>query len=150
MTESWDFGPAPIPRKTRVGAEVQHALARLIERYADPRLALVTVTGVDMSPDLKQARVRVSSVNPAADREATLNALRHAGSRLRHELAREVRLRTLPWLKFAWDSSSDERERLDDLIARGLPGRGQKPAAGAAVPAAKDTDDPTGSNEDAR
>ncbi len=127
--ESWDFGPAPIPRKTRVGVEVQHALARLIERYADPRLELVTVTEVDMSPDLKQARVLVSSVNPAADREAILNALRHAGSRLRHELAREVRLRTLPWLKFAWDSSSDERDRLANLIARGLPEREQESAA---------------------
>lgn len=149
MTESWDFGPAPIPRKTRVGAEVQHALARLIERYADPRLDLVTVTEVDMSPDLKQARVLVSSVNPAADRKTILSALRHAGSRLRHELAREVRLRTLPWLKFAWDSSSDEREYLDDLIARGLP-QGEQQHAGAAVPAAKNADEASESDEDSR
>lgn len=136
--EFWDFGSRPVPRRERVGAEVSHALARLIARYADPRLELVTVTGVDMSPDLKQARVLVSSVHPSADVEKTLAALRHAASRLRHELAGEVRLRTLPWLTFAWDHGSGERERLDDLIARGLPG-GRDPGRGT-----RDTGEPHG------
>ncbi len=111
-----------VSRPERVGTEVAHALARLIERRcADPRLALVTVTGVSMSPDLKQARVHVASADPGADPDAVLAALHHAGKRLRHELAREIRLRTMPRLSFAWDHSGDERARLDDLIARGLP-----------------------------
>ncbi|MGH8162608.1 MAG: 30S ribosome-binding factor RbfA [Gammaproteobacteria bacterium] len=111
-----------VSRPARVGAEIAHALARLIERRcADPRLALVTVTGVSMSPDLKQARVSVASADPQADSEAALAALHHAGKRLRRELAREVRLRTMPRLAFDWDHSGEEHARLDALIARGLP-----------------------------
>lgn len=120
--ESWEFKGEHVARKTRVGTEVARVLARLLARFADPRLSLVTVTAVDMSPDLKLARVWVSSVDPDADAQKTLTALRHAGARLRRQLAGCIRLRTVPRLSFAWDRSSAERERLDDLIARGLPG----------------------------
>jgi ribosome-binding factor A len=124
-------------RPARVGTEVAHALARLIERRcADPRLALVTVTEVSMSPDLKQARVWVSSADPKADGETALAALRHAGARLRHELVHEVRLRTLPRLVFVWDCSGEEQSRLDALIAKGLPKGEGEAHVGATVPAA--------------
>lgn len=113
---------SPSSRPARVGAEIAHALASLIERRcADPRLHLVTVTEVDMSPDLKLARVMVSSADPAADPECALAALRHAGTRLRHELGAEVRLRVLPRLEFAWDRRGELGARLEELIARGLP-----------------------------
>lgn len=120
--DEWDLGARAVPRRTRVGAEVAHTLARLIEqRCADPRLALLTVTEVDMSPDLKQARVRVASADPAADSQKALVALHHAGKRLRRELGHAMRLRTTPRLVFVWDHSGEERERLEVLIARGLP-----------------------------
>ena len=116
---------APVPRAERVSAEVAHALAYLIEREcADPRLYLVTITGVRMSPDLKYARVEVSSVNPAADGEAAIAALTHAGTRLRRTLAGAVRLRVVPRLDFHWDNSSERLEHLEALIARGLPRSG--------------------------
>lgn len=115
-------GNPPTPRAVRVGAEIAHALAGLIERdCADPRLRLVTVTSVRMSPDLRQARVMVSSADPAAPPEATLAALRHAGARLRHGLAGRVRLRVVPRLDFSWDRSGEDYVRLEGLIARGLP-----------------------------
>lgn len=112
----------PSSRPVRVGAEIAHALASLIERRcADPRLHLVTVTEVDMSPDLKLARVMVSSADPAADPECALAALRHAGTRLRRELGAEVRLRVLPRLEFVWDRRGEQSARLEALIAQGLP-----------------------------
>ncbi|MGH8428044.1 MAG: 30S ribosome-binding factor RbfA [Gammaproteobacteria bacterium] len=113
---------SPIPRSARVGAEVAHALAGLIERQCDdPRLRLVTVTEVRMSPDLKQARVLVSSADPDAACDDTLAVLRHAGTRLRRELAERVRLRSVPRLDFVWDHRSEDTLHLDALIARGLP-----------------------------
>ncbi|MGH8224939.1 MAG: 30S ribosome-binding factor RbfA [Gammaproteobacteria bacterium] len=113
---------SPVSRPARVGTEVAHALAGLIERRcADPRLRLVTVTEVSMSPDLKCARVMVSSADPMADPESVLTVLRHAGSRLRHELAAEIRLRVLPRLEFDWDNRGEQSARLEALIARGLP-----------------------------
>ncbi|MDN5865062.1 MAG: 30S ribosome-binding factor RbfA [Gammaproteobacteria bacterium] len=119
--DSWEFGGERVARKARVGPQIAQVLAGLLARFADPRLALVTVTAVDVSPDLKQARVWVSSVNPDADADKTLAALRHAGTRLRRELASRVHLRTVPRLSFVWDHGSEDRERLDELISRGLP-----------------------------
>lgn len=112
----------PVPRTERVGVEIAHALARVIERECDdPRLYLVTITGVRMSPDLKYAHVSVSSVDPRADGEAVVAALAHAGSRLRRSLASAVRLRVVPRLAFEWDNSSERGRHLETLIARGLP-----------------------------
>lgn len=113
---------APVSRAERVGVEIAHALADVIEHEcADPRLYLVTITGVHMSPDLKYAQVNVSSVNPAADGAAVITALVHAAPRLRRFLARAVRLRAVPRLDFRWDNSSERGQYLEALIARGLP-----------------------------
>lgn len=113
---------APVSRAERVGAEIAHALASAIEREcSDPRLYLVTVTGVRMSPDLKYAQVSVSSANPATDGATVIAALVHAASRLRRSLARAVRLRVVPRLDFRWDNSGERRQHLEALIARGLP-----------------------------
>lgn len=115
-----------VSRAERVGGEIAHALARLIERdCADPRLHLVTVTGVDMSPDLKYAKVNVSSVDPGADGARVIAALVHAGARLRRSLSSEVRLRVVPRLDFRWDDRGERQQALEGLIARGLPRGGE-------------------------
>lgn len=112
----------PYARTERVGTEIAHALAGLIEREcADPRLRLVTVTDVHMSPDLKQARVMVASADPEASGEEALAALRHAGTRLRRALASAVRLRVVPRLNFYWDDRGERYSKLETLIERGLP-----------------------------
>lgn len=113
---------APVSRAERVGAEIAHALASAIEREcSDPRLHLVTITGVRMSPDLKYAQVNASSVDPAADGEAAIAALTRAAPRLRRSLAKAVRLRVVPRLDFRWDDSGERMQHLEALIARGLP-----------------------------
>jgi len=115
-------GQLPYSRAERVGAEVAQVLAGLIEREcADPRLHLVTVTEVDMSPDLKRARVMISSADPEANGEDAVAALRHAGKRLRRGLAGRVRLRAVPWLEFHWDDRGARYQKLEELISRGLP-----------------------------
>ena len=111
-----------VSRADRVGSEIAHALARLIEREcADPRLHLVTVTEVRMSPDLKYAWVSVSSADPSADGANVIDALVHAGKRLRRSLTDEVRLRVVPRLDFHWDDRGERQQALESLIARGLP-----------------------------
>lgn len=113
---------APFARTERVGTEIAHALAGLIEREcADPRLRLVTVTEVQMSPDLKHARVMVASADPDASGTEALAALRHAGTRLRRGLAGSVRLRVVPRLDFHWDDRGERYRQLETLIERGLP-----------------------------
>lgn len=112
----------PAPRAMRVSTEISHLLATIIEReYGDPRLHLVTVTEVQLSRDLRHARVMVSSADPARVPGEALAALRHAGSRLRRDLAGRIRLRVVPRLSFEWDERGEEDQRLQALIRQGLP-----------------------------
>ena len=106
-------------RQLRVGAEIRHALARILERghFRDPDLQgiAVTVTEVRMSPDLRHA---VAFVLPfgGGDAGALVKALTRAAGYLRSQLAHEVRLRFLPELVFAADASFDRAAELDRLL----------------------------------
>ena len=75
-----------------------------------------TVTGVKMSPDLRQAKVFVSVLGSEQDREASLEAIRHAAPHLRSTLGREVRLKFLPMLEIVEDTTAAYGERIETLL----------------------------------
>lgn len=100
----------------RVAEQLRRELGDLITReLKDPRVDGVSVTDVDVSPDLAQARVFVTSLWPDRMPEA-LDGLTRAGGFLRHKLARRVNLRNTPRLVFAFDDSELRASRLDALI----------------------------------
>lgn len=104
------------PRMARVNEVVHEALADELERLTDPRLELVTITGVQVTPDLREATVYFSTlatVTPTGDAEA---ALRAAASRLRARLGKQVRLKYLPRLRFREDPAIVEGQRMEDII----------------------------------
>jgi len=76
----------------------------------DPRVGFVSITRVDLTQDLRQARVYVSVLGPAEDREASLEGLKRAAGFVRSEVARRIRLRYAPEIIF----------RADDSIAHGV------------------------------
>jgi ribosome-binding factor A len=88
----------------------------LLREAADPRLRAVTITGVRVTADLKQARVFVRSLAPAADPKATLAALRRATPFLRGAVGRTLGLRAVPQLAFEYDTLPDTARRVDDLL----------------------------------
>ena len=89
-------------RTERVCDLLRAELSRLlIERVRDPRVRLTTVTNVDMSADLRHAKVRVSVLGSESERHASVEALQHASGFLRSQLASRVRLRFAPELVFA-------------------------------------------------
>lgn len=112
------------PRTARVNEVLREVLAEELERMSDPRLELVTVTGVDVSPDLKHARVYYTTVDvtdeTAAEREehhvATANALSSARRHLQAKLGREVRLKYVPRLAFEPDPAIEQGRRIDNII----------------------------------
>ena len=115
-------------RQLRVGEEVRHALARLLRpgELRDPALfdANVTVTEVQLSPDLRNATVFVMPLGGgnAAD---LIAGLRRSAPYLKGQLAKHVRLRRLPNLSFVLDSSFDSADRIaavlrSDPVARDL------------------------------
>lgn len=104
-------------RRARVGTLLQAAIAELLLREVkDPRIGMVTVTGVDMSPDLKQARVFVSAFGDSEARARALAGLGSARSFLQAQVGRRLGLRFTPGLQFELDESLDRAERLEQLL----------------------------------
>jgi ribosome-binding factor A len=109
----------PSQRQLRIGEEVRHVLAALLERapFRDPRLSgvSVTVTEVRMSPDLKVASVFVLPLggNGVAEVVAALN---HAAAFLRVRLAGELHLKYVPGMRFLPDVSFEQAGRIGELL----------------------------------
>jgi ribosome-binding factor A len=109
-------------RPERVAHLVQSELARLlIQEVKDPRLRLVTVTAVKMTPDLRVARVYVRTLEDHADQKELVRALERAAPFLRGEVGRALGLRVTPELRFAYDALPDTARRLDELLRAGHP-----------------------------
>jgi ribosome-binding factor A len=88
----------------------------LLKSVHDPRIKLVSVTGVDVSPDLRRAVVRVSALGDEAERTATITALRHAKGFLRSQLADRLRTRVTPELIFELDRGAEHSQKISDLL----------------------------------
>ena len=105
------------PRSRRVNAIIQEVLAEEIERLTDPRLGLVTVTGVDAASDMRHATVFVSTIE--VDRiDDSLKGLAAAAPRLRAALGREIRTKYTPELEFKADMGVIEGERIEAILRR--------------------------------
>jgi ribosome-binding factor A len=109
-------GSRPVKRATRVAELLREILASiLLERVADPRLQEVTITEVDMSPDLKLARVYYA-LRQGSDPEEIIIALDKAMGFIKQEVAREHILRTMPEFHFLPDETLDKAARLEALL----------------------------------
>jgi ribosome-binding factor A len=106
-------------RADRVAESIRAEVATfLAEGVKDPRIrAFVTVTGVDVTRDLRQARVFVSLMGEEADRVATLEGLENLAPHLRSRIGRALRLRLAPELEFRIDDSIARAARIDSLLA---------------------------------
>jgi ribosome-binding factor A len=105
-------------RMERVNTLMQREISELIQReLRDPRLGeCVSVTEVSVSPDLRYAKVYVSSMDGEQKEAQVLAALNSASGFLRTALARKVRLRRMPELHFEWDNSIEKGDRILRLI----------------------------------
>ena len=123
-------------RAQRIADQIQREIATLIQlEVNDPRVGMVSVTGVDVSNDLAQAKILFTVLNtlpgdeglvsdtltdPGAldqlEIDENLKALRKASGFLRMLLAKRLRLRSTPKLQFTYDSSVQRGQRLSDLI----------------------------------
>ncbi len=111
----------PMPHRTeRVGHTIQRELGLLItDEVRDPRLPpLTSVTRVECSPDLKEARVFISVLGPQEKRAAALAALGSASGMLRRELALRMRMRVIPKLEFRLDTTIQEAADVLKLMDR--------------------------------
>jgi ribosome-binding factor A len=103
-------------RMRRVNESVRQVLAEALPELKDPRIGLVTVTGVDTAPDLRHAVVFVSVLGSEKRRRATMRGLEAAHGVLQSRLARELRLKRTPQLSFQYDPSVERGVRMSRLI----------------------------------
>ncbi len=103
-------------RMRRVNESVRQVLAEALPELKDPRIGLVTVTGVDTTPDLRQATVYVSVLGSGRKRRASLLGLEAAHGLLQARLARELTLKRTPRLTFEYDASVERGVRMTRLI----------------------------------
>jgi ribosome-binding factor A len=107
----------PSRRPQRMALQVQHEISAILSRnLKDRRIGFVTVTGVQMSPDLRHARVFVSAMGSEKEKSAGLEALNHASGWIRHELGQRIRIKFLPEIVFLSDTSQEYGERIDKLL----------------------------------
>ena len=110
------MGNAVYSRSVRVADQIQREIALLVvHEVADPRVGDVTVSGVDLSPDMRQARVLVTPGRDT-DGRASVDALNRAAGFLRSRLGRRVRMRRVPRLVFEHDRTLEHALRIDALI----------------------------------
>jgi ribosome-binding factor A len=102
-------------RSARIADQIQRSLADLIRaEVRDPRVGMVTLTGVELSGDQSHAKVFFTILN--GDDEAALEGLQRAAGFLRSELAHRLTTRKVPELHFAFDASVERGVRLSRLI----------------------------------
>jgi ribosome-binding factor A len=111
---------SPSQRQLRVGEEIRHALAHILERreVRDPDIAgkAITVTEVRISPDLKNATAYVVPLGGIGDVVEITAALNRIKSFFRHRVAQSVHLRSAPNLLFLADTTFDEASHINDLL----------------------------------
>ena len=103
-------------RMRRVNESVRQVLAEALVELQDPRIGLVTVTGVETSPDLRHATVYVSVLGSEKKRAASLRGLEAAHGLLQARLGRELRMKRTPQLVFEYDPSVERGVRMSQLI----------------------------------
>jgi ribosome-binding factor A len=104
-------------RTERMSDLVRAELSDLILReIKDPRIRLVSLTGVEVTSDLRRAVVRVSALGDETQRAEAVEALKHARGFLRTELARRLRTRATPELVFELDRGAEHSQKISDLL----------------------------------
>jgi ribosome-binding factor A len=104
-------------RMRRVDEAIRQVIGDAVAgELKDPRVGFVTVTDVRTSADLSHARVYVSVLGDAEQRDVSLDGLRSAHGFLQARLAAELRLKRTPTLEFSYDETTDRALRVDALI----------------------------------
>ncbi len=109
-------------RTSRIGEVIMRELAQMIQHeVSDPRVGMVTVSHVDVTSDLKYAKVfvtRLNGVESEQDVSECIAGLTNAAGFLKRGIAKRVEIRTIPELRFHYDKSLEHGFHMDELIAK--------------------------------
>lgn len=118
--------PKEFSRTQRVSELIRRELATVIAREMDdPRVRFVSITAVEVSRDLRNAKVYVTQIDAAADAALDVRSLQKAAGFLRKRLADVLTLKTMPALTFVYDHSIERGVELTRLIEQSAPDTGE-------------------------
>jgi ribosome-binding factor A len=104
-------------RPARVGEAIRQELSEILAREVhDPGMGFLTLTRVQVSPDLQVARVFYTQLGDDAAKKATRRALDRAMPFLRHQIGQRVQLRRVPELHFTFDKSVEHQDRIEKIL----------------------------------
>ena len=105
-------------RLERVNVQIKREISEIIQQHLrDPRLTdFIGVTEVSTSPDLKHAKIYISSIGGVKESDQVLAALNSASGMMRSSLAKRMKMRFTPQLHFTWDTSIEHGDRILRLI----------------------------------
>ena len=111
-----------VSRTSRLNGEYQKEVSEIIRRLKDknPNLrGLISVTEMDVAPDLKTAKVYVSIYTKnESDKQISFDTLQECAGQIRHELSQVMKMRTVPALTFLWDGSMTYGAKMDELFKK--------------------------------
>ncbi len=104
-------------KQDRMAERIQQVLSQLLMReVSDPRLQSITVTDVKVDPEIMFARVYVNALGDEDRRDEVMTGLERANGFLRRELAKRIRMRSAPELRFIWDEALEKADRVERLL----------------------------------
>ena len=117
----------PSKRIARLNEQLKREIAELLRTdVRDPRIGLVSVTGVQVATDLGSARVFVRILGADKERAESLAGLEAAAPFLRRQLGRDMHIRRIPELRFQEDQSLEQAQRIERILSEVLPGAGDE------------------------
>jgi ribosome-binding factor A len=121
-------------RPERVGEQIRQEISELLlSEVHDPGIGLVTLTRVKVSPDLQLVRVYYTQLGDEKARAETRRALERATPFLRRQLGSRIRLRRVPELRFEFDESVENQERIERILLDLKAEREERERAGAEI-----------------
>ena len=120
--------PNEFSRSDRVAQQIRRELAELIRlELKDPRVNLVTITDVEITPDYAHAKVYYTTLAPEDQRAALEQGLKRSAGFLRREIGKRVRIHHNPELHFVFDASVERGTHLSQLIDQAVASDERKP-----------------------
>lgn len=113
-------------RAQRVAETIHKEISSLlIKGLKDPRIGFVTITAVDVTPDLRQAKVYYTLMGSQEDRARNQAGLDSCSTYIRQQLGRHLRLRFIPEVRFEYDASFDYGQHIEQLLSEVKPNEQQ-------------------------
>jgi ribosome-binding factor A len=104
-------------KQDRMAERIQVILSQLLMReVSDPRLESVTITDVQLDPEIMYATVFVNALGAEEREQEVMQGLERAGGFIRRELSKRLRVRSVPELRFKWDSALEEAARVESIL----------------------------------